>query len=347
MTNVLWNHYPLALQSATAKEWLQIQSNLCLSPNTLEAYGRAINDYLDFCIRSNITPEVATKKHIADYIHDLTERPSSQKTKGGASVKKGLANATIQQRLTVVRLYYDYLLEEGLCNKNPASKGCYTARTGFGGQRSRNLVPRYQKLPWIPNENQWQDILKAAQAEPLRNRLMLALAYDGALRREEVCSLQIGDINPAERLLHIRAEVAKNRRERVVPYTEGTGKLLALYLRHRRQLSQSPGSLFLSESRRNQGQPISIWTWSKVVEGIAERADVPQFTTHTLRHLRLTDLARDGWDLNFIAQFAGHRSIQTTQGYVHLSGREVAKALQQGMNNIHTWRTTMMVEAQP
>jgi site-specific recombinase XerD len=48
------------------------------------------------------------------------------------------------------------------------------------------------------------------------------------------------------------------------------------------------------------------------VQGIARRAGVQQFSTHTLRHPCLTDLARAGWELHLIATFAGHRSTQTT-----------------------------------
>jgi integrase/recombinase XerD len=49
------------------------------------------------------------------------------------------------------------------------------------------LVPR---PPWIPGEAQWLDVLAVFRAESIRNRLMLALAYDAALRREELCSLR-------------------------------------------------------------------------------------------------------------------------------------------------------------
>src|SRR6266702_2250 len=88
----------------------------------------------------------------------------------------------------------------------------------------------------------------------------------------------------------------------------------------------------------------SIWTWSKVIEGIADRSAVSQFTTHTLRHLCLTDLARANWDLHEIATFAGHRNPQSTLLYIHLSGRDLAKKLEQGMAAIHTWRAQMMAE---
>jgi integrase len=89
------------------------------------------------------------------------------------------------------------------------------------------------------------------RAEPIRNRLMLALAYDAALRREELCSLRTDDLDPAHRTLRVRAETTKTRRERVVPYAAPTGLLLAAYLRQRATLSRARGPLFLSQSRRN------------------------------------------------------------------------------------------------
>jgi integrase len=174
--------------------------------------------------------------------------------------------------------------------------------------------------------------------------MMFALAYDAGLRREELCTLSTNDIDPAHRLLSIRAEHTKGRRGRTVPYSETTNKLYMAYLHHRRGLSRERGPLFLSESRRNHARPISIWTWSKVIEGIADRSEVQQLTTHTLRHLCLTDLARANWDIHEIATFAGHRNPQTTLIYIHLSGRDLAKKLEQGMAAIHTWRVQMLAE---
>jgi integrase len=132
--------------------------------------------------------------------------------------------------------------------------------------------------------------------------------------------------------------------ERIVPYSEATSLLYVAYLQERRLLSRTRGPLFLSESDRNLAQPISIWTWSKVVKGMAERADVEHFSTHTPRHLCLTDLARAGWDLHEIALFAGHRSIQTTLLYLHLSGRELGRKIERGMAAIHEWRAQMLAE---
>ena len=345
MAEIRWERYPLVAQVPLTRSWLTIQANLGLAPNTIDAYGRALEDYLTFSARSTVPFKSANREHIARYVHDLTSRPNLR----GAKIRvldsgAGLANATLQQRLTAVRLLYDYLMEEGLRPDNPVGRGRYTPGKGFGGQRDRGLIPRYRKLPWIPSDEQWQAVLEAAKEEPFRNRLMLAFAYDAGLRREELCALATTDIDPAHRTVRIRAETTKNMRERVVPYSEQTGELYALYLHERRTLSRARGPLFLSESRRNRAQPISIWTWSKVIERIAERSGVHQFTTHTPRHLCLTDLARSGWDMHEIATFAGHRSLETTMLYIHLSGRELSNKLNKGMQSIHRWRVAMMAE---
>jgi len=91
-------------------------------------------------------------------------------------------------------------------------------------------------------------------------------------------------------------------------------------------------------------RPLSLWTWSKVVAQLARTANVPQFSTHTARHLCLTDLARAGWEVQEIALFAGHQSVQTTLQYIHLSGRDLAAKLDAGMASIHAWRVALLRE---
>ena len=345
MREIGWERYPRVAQFPMTKSWLQIQWNLGLAANTIAAYGRALEDYLTFCCQQQIEVETATREHLSLYVHDLASRPNPR----GAKIRVldsgvGLANATLQQRLTAIRLFYDYLMEESIRSTNPVGRGRYTPGKGFSGAREKGLIPRYRKLPWIPSEEQWQRVLEAAKQEPLRNRVMLAFAYDAGLRREELCALATGDLDPAHRMIRVRAETTKNLMERVVPYSEATDVLYRAYLQERHCLSRSRGPLFLSESDRNLAAPITIWTWSKVVKSIAERAGVQQFTTHTLRHLCLTDLARCGWDIHEIALFAGHRSIQTSLLYIHLSGRELGAKIARGMASIHEWRANMVKE---
>ena len=341
-TVALTERWPVLGRHERAAQWLQVWSDLGRTSRTIDAYARGLAEYLEVCEHDGVDPVTATRAHVAVFVRELATRPSRR----GANVVSidsgaGLANATLQQRLVAVRLFYDFLIEEGLRESNPVGRGRYTP-AGRSGAAQRGLVPRLTRLPWIPNEQQWLEILQVAREEPIRNRVMLALAYDAALRREELCSLRTDDLDPAHRTLRVRAETTKNRRERVVPYSAATGVLLSGYLTHRAGLSRARGPLFLSESRRNHAQPLTLWTWSKVVHRIAVTAEVPRFSTHTTRHLCLTDLARMGWEVHAIAAFAGHRHTDSTLQYIHLSGRDLADKLARGMDHIHAWRVEML-----
>ena len=87
-----------------------------------------------------------------------------------------MANATIQQHLAALRMFYDFLVEEGRRTRNPFRQG--------EGRSSRPLVKREHKLPMIPTEEEWCRVLSEAAKEPIRNRLMLAMSYDAGLRRD-------------------------------------------------------------------------------------------------------------------------------------------------------------------
>lgn len=338
MGEVRWEAYPTVTQFPTARAWLQIQAHLGLAAKTVEAYGRSLEDYLAFCLQHKIEPPTAQREHIAQYVHDLTTRPHPQHPKLlNFASGHGLSNATLQLRLTVVRLYYDYLMEKQLRSDNPVGRGRYTPGRGFGGHRDRALVPRLRRLPWIPTDVQWQAILAALVEEPLRNRLMLLLAYEGALRRGELVALTLTDLDVAYRQIKIRAEIAKNGSGRVVFYSAPTAQLLSQYLPHRRTVNLQPGALFLSESHHNYAGALSPVMWSKIVAGIAARAEVPEFTPHTLRHLRLTHMARAGLDLHEIALYAGHRNPQTTLIYIHLTGAELSQRVAQSMVGFDRW----------
>src|SRR5438552_1732069 len=253
---MLEDKWPVLGHHERAAGWLRVWADLGRAPRTIDAYARGLAEYLTMCDRHGVDPVRANRAHVAAYVRELTSRPSRR----GASVVSldsgvGLANATLQQRLVPVRLFYDFLIEEGLRESNPVGRGRYTPGRKFGGQQ-RGLVPRLTKLPWIPSDQQWLDLLAVARQEPVRNRVMLALAYDAALRREELCSLPTDDLDPAQRMVCVRAEVAKGSRARVVPYSATSGELLRAYLAYRRTISTSRGPLFLSESPRNFAQPI-------------------------------------------------------------------------------------------
>lgn len=343
----LQHRFPTLFEQPYAGEWLTEQE--FRAPNTVSAYGYALVDYFRFCAIHAITPADAKRAEVVAYVRDLSERSKSAtpalpgKRPGyvRSTTHEGFAKATVRLRLATVRLYYKYLKATKVRATNPVEEGVY----GWGKRYSkarRGWVTRQEKEFWLPDTRQWQAILDAASSEPIRNRFMLALAYDAGLRRAELCALQIRDIDPSSQLIKLRPETTKTGVAREVPYSDVTAELFAAYLEHRDSFGQPTGPLFLSESRRNPGQPLTIWSWSKIVQALGKRAGLPMLTTHTLRHLRLTDLARANWELPMIAAFAGHRSVATTMRYIHLSGRELNERYRQTLDSILDQRQETM-----
>ena len=184
MPTVALEKWPVVGRCEPAATWLQTWADLGRAPSTIEAYARGLGEYLQLCEREGIDPVGASRAHVALFVRELTSRPS----RCGDNVVSidsgtGLANATILQRLVPVRLFYDYLIEEGLRTSNPVGRGKYTPGRRFGGHE-RGLIPRMTRLPWIPDERQWLEVLTVAAKERVRNRLMLALACaQGQFRR--------------------------------------------------------------------------------------------------------------------------------------------------------------------
>ncbi|RAH26606.1 site-specific integrase [Pantoea agglomerans] len=264
------------------------------------------------CSQHRIEPEKARFEDLAAYISpQLPGMPFPA------------ASATLQLRLSAIRLWYDFLMYLDLCTMNPLPRSGTPGMLNSG----RGLVPRVVKLLRIPDDTQWQSFLIHAATSPLRDRLMLALTYYGALRRSEITYLSIEDLDFAHWLIRIRAETTKSRRERIVCYSPAVAPVMAAHLMQMKRAGISRGALFRSESDRNQGLPLSFWTWSKTVRKWALISGLPDVSTHTLRHLRLTHLARAGWKLHELATYAGHRDLATTQIYIHLSGHDLASRM--------------------
>lgn len=291
------------------EQWLGLLTDLGRADATIKAYRGALTHYLRYCEAKSLHPSSARFEDFSAYL-----RPQLP------GMTQPVASATLQLRISAIRLWYEYLYYQDLCETSPIPRAMVPGPV-FSG---RGLVPRMTKLPRIPDDQAWFDLLKQAATGSLRDRLMLALAYYGALRRSEVTALRIDDIDPGHRLILIRAEITKNHRERVVCYSPAVTPILAAHLKQLRQQGFSGGALFRSVSDRNNGMPLSIWSWSKTVKNWAIQAELPDFSTHTFRHLRLTHLARAGWKLHELAAYAGHRDPRTTQMYLHLSGVDLA-----------------------
>jgi Phage integrase, N-terminal SAM-like domain len=125
--DVRWEKYPAIVPADRAGRWLDMQANLGLAPNTMDAYGRALDDYIRFSTAASVDVATAGREHVARWVRDLCERPNAA---AAGARQSGLSNATIQQRLTAVRLFYDHLVSEAVRDQNPVR--AHTAATRVG-----------------------------------------------------------------------------------------------------------------------------------------------------------------------------------------------------------------------
>ncbi|GGM32060.1 tyrosine-type recombinase/integrase [Pseudomonas asuensis] len=321
----------------TVQQWLALLGNLGRAAATLEAYGRGLAHYLRHCETLGLEPESATFEQITLYIRQLLPGQAH-----------AIANATLHQRITAIRLWYDHLVYCGICQQNPVPRGQHArlfqipAHSGF----VRGLVPRLIKLPCVPTDEEWKDLLAVAAKASIRDRLMLALAYCGALRRAELVALRVEDLDVAHRLISMRAETTKGRRSRIVCYSPAISPVLMRHLHALRREGWSRGPLFRSASDRNRGSPLTGWTWSKTVEAWAKTSSIQCLSTHTFRHLRFTHLARAGWKLHELTGYAGHRDPKTTLVYLHLSGIELTAKTAHSVGHLDTQMFTQLFHSE-
>ncbi len=192
-------------------------------------------------------------------------------------------------------------------------------------RNGRALVPRKYKLPWIPSDQQWQVFLDALQEESLRNRVMVLLAYEGAIRSNELLSLKIGDFDELFHMVTIRAKTTMSLQRRIIGYPAYLDTMLIKYMDQQRGLAGEHDLLFISGSPRHLEQPLSYIQWAAIVKRIAHRAGTPLFKTGTFRHLHLAHMARAGVPLVNIVDFAGYRNARSAMLYVELKmGEELA-----------------------
>src|SRR6266700_508753 len=117
-------------------------------------------------------------------------------------------------------------------------------------RNGRARVLRKNWLPWIPNDHQWQLFLESLQEESLRNRVMVLLAYEGALRSNELLSLKIGDFDELFHTVTIRSKTT----------------MLIKYMNQQRGLAGEHDLLFISESPSHLEQPLPYIQWAAIVK---------------------------------------------------------------------------------
>ena len=111
----------------------------------------------------------------------------------------------------------------------------------------------------------------------------------------------------------------KGGKPRQVPISKRFFDSVANYLPRRTPHASSTDRVFVVLKGPNTGRPLSAKGLDQIVLSARERAGLDHATCHELRHTCLTRLREAGMSLEAVQAPAGHRSIESTRIYLHLS----------------------------
>ena len=255
------------------------------SANTIRSYVRAVEEYARYFKRS---PEKLGLDEIRSYQAHLIG-------------KRKLAANTVAQQLTALRFLY-----------------VKTLRRGW----DLELTPypkRPVRLPKVLSQEEVAGLIDAADS--LFHRAILMTLYGTGVRREELVRLEVSDINSRRMVVHIRG--GKGRKDRDVMLSP---QLLFVLRKHLRGLYRKPKQwLFPGGSWHTGDVPISINVPYQTCRIAAERAGIDKRVhPHLLRHCFATHLLEAGTDLRTIQMLLGHRDLEQTAIYLHVSARHLS-----------------------
>ena len=229
---------------------------------------------------------------------------------------QGAARSIVYQNrvLSTVRSFFRFLHLEGLIAHNPASELEYA--------REQQTLPRNILTP-----NEARRVIEAPDTRTVlgyRDRAILEVLYATGIRKNELMNLCLENVNLDEELLRINA--GKGGKDRVVPLTAVACSFLETYVKAvRPQLLGKKKSPRLFISLR--GQPMARNTVGTVVEKYAARAKVKKrVTCHLWRHSCATHLLQNKANLRHVQEILGHKSLATTERYLHLTITELKEA---------------------
>lgn len=237
--------------------------------------------------------------------------------------ESGLAPRTIARRLSSISGLYAYLVARGdtAVASNPVPRGLSTRRQG--GRSSTRVVPlvRVRRgLPKILSPEEGRALLGALRTQ--RDRTMVLGMLLGGLRRCELLGLRLKDLWVGERKVFV-AE-AKGGHQRIVPMADSFFAAVGDYLHEERPATDTQ-RLFVVLKGPNRGRPLSAEGVDEILSGARARAGLTHGTCHELRHTCLTRLREAGMALEAVQAQAGHRSIESTRVYLHLTNDWLAE----------------------
>ncbi|WP_300717938.1 site-specific tyrosine recombinase XerD [uncultured Desulfovibrio sp.] len=212
------------------------------------------------------------------------------------------AGRTLARRLSALRGFFEYALEEGLLDANPAAL------------LESPRLPRY--LPEVLSRAEMERLLQLPDMREKcgrRDRCLLEMLYAAGLRVSEVCNLLVSDVDMQRGLVLVSGKGAKDR---LVPLHALVLDLLQQWLEHwRADFSPRSRHLFLNRSGKGLTRQY-VW---KMVKKYALLAGIRRaISPHTFRHSFATHLLEGGADLRSVQLLLGHADISATEIYTHV-----------------------------
>ena len=168
----------------------------------------------------------------------------------------------------------------------------------------------------------------------VRNNTIIQVLYWCGLRVSELTSLTINDVyfgSEVQRFISIRKENSKTDIARDVQLHENIKTVLKeyykwLYTENKNQMLGTGMPLFFMPCRPDS--PITSRQVERIIKDAGIKAGIPGLHPHIFRHTILTLLSKKV-DLPTVQAFAGHRSLQSTQVYMHPSSEDINKGVNQ------------------
>lgn len=203
--------------------------------------------------------------------------------------------ATYIREYSVLKCFFEYLAAEGYIPKVPIKK--------------RWRKKRAEHLPKYLDRTEVADLMVVVDKLEIRDRTIITFLFDSGVRRQELCDLEIKDLD----LVNRTAEVTgKGNKKRTVHYTHKCKLLLE------RLISEAPPSQ-QAVFTNFRGRKIGATTIYHIAITLGIYIGLPRnLTPHVFRHTMATWLLNSGVDINIIATLLGHSKLETTELYARL-----------------------------
>jgi len=265
-----------------------IKSELNLSPHTVLAYVRDINQFIGF-VKSKGSlfenPQRIDPAFARSYLRWLE--------------LKGFSKKSVARKISSCRAFFRYLFREGKIKLNPFE---------------HILTPKLGKR--LPSFLYPEEVVKLLNAVNLKHKngprdlAIIELIYASGMRVGEVAKLRPDSIDLENGEVLVQG---KGDRERVVLIGSHAISSLKKYLGTR---PKDEKTLFLGR----MGSKLTSRSVERMVRKYARKSGLSKrVTPHTLRHSFATHLLSGGADLKIVQELLGHSSLSTTQIYTHIT----------------------------